>query len=243
MSKLPKAPLIEVVFELRWSVKNKSDLMNAEYLYGDIFAEIKNKFPQRERILPIEIPVELTINKPVYRYRANKSGYPLIQIGPGLLTLNTTANLYEWNVFFNDAKELTKTFIKIFKPGKEKKINLSLLYLDFFPFDFSSGDVSKFINENLNITIKQSFIENVNYPKEIDIAYSFDINQGVLKVSLQKGTYKSQNEGLLLQSRINGAPIQPETNLITEWLNYSHGICSNLFKELTKGQLYESFKL
>lgn len=242
MSKLPKAPLVEIVFELRWSVENKSDLMDAEYLYGDIFAEIKNKFPQRERILPIEIPVELTINKPVYRYRANKNGYPLVQIGPGLLTLNTTANLYEWNVFFNDAKELTKTFIKIFKPEKEKKINLSLLYLDFFPFDFNNGDVSKFINENLNITIEQSFVKNVKYPKEINIAYSFDIEQGELKVSLQKGTYKTQNEGLLLQSRINRTPIQPETNLITEWLNNSHGICSNLFKELTKGQLYESFK-
>jgi len=240
MSKLPNAPLLEVVFELRWSVKDKSDLMDAEYLYGDLFAEIKNKYPHRERILPIEIPVEITINKPVYRYRANQNGYPLVQIGPGLLTLNTTANLYEWDIFFDDAKELIKTFLKIFK--SEKKFNPSLLYLDFFPFDFNSRDVTKFINENLNIKIEQSFIENVVHPKEINIAYSFDIEQGELKVSLQKGIDKSRNEGLLLQSRINGAPIQPETNLITEWLNNSHGICSNLFKELTKGQLYESFK-
>jgi uncharacterized protein (TIGR04255 family) len=242
MSKLPNAPLVEVVFELRWSVNDKSDLMEAEYLYGDIYAEIKNKYPHRERILPIEIPVELTINKPVYRYRANKNDYPLVQVGPGLLTLNTTANLYEWNFFFNDAKELIKTFLKIFKPKKEKKINLSLLYLDFFPFDFKNEDVTKFINENLNIKIEQSFIENVRYPKEINIAYSFDIEHGELKVSLQKGINNSKNEGLLLQSRINGAPIQPENDLITEWINNSHGICSNLFKELTKGQLYESFK-
>lgn len=89
MSKLPKAPLVEVVFELRWEIAEKADLMQVEYLYGDIYAELKDKYPHRERILPIEIPVDLTVNKPVFRYRANKNSYPLIQLGPGLITLNT----------------------------------------------------------------------------------------------------------------------------------------------------------
>lgn len=242
MSKLSKAPLVEVVFELRWPVSDKSDLMVAEYLYGDIFAEIKNKYPYRERVLPIEIPVELTINKPVYRYRANKNDYPLVQIGPGLLTLNTTANIYEWDIFFNDAKELTRIFLNVFKNENEKQFNPSLLYLDFFPFDFKNGDISKFINKNLDIKIEQSFIENTGYPKDINVAYSFNVKQGELKVSLQKGSDKSQNEGLLLQTRINGKPLSADNDFFAEWLNESHEICSNLFKKLTKGQLYESFK-
>ncbi len=242
MSKLPKAPLVEVVFELRWEIAEKADLMQVEYLYGDIYAELKDKYPYRERILPIEIPVDLTVNKPVFRYRANKNSYPLIQLGPGLITLNTVDKLYYWESFFNDAEELIHAFLKVFNVREKRSIQPSLLYLDFFPFSFKTHDALQFVNQNLNITIKQSFLDQVDQPKDINIGIAYEIDMGDLRVSLQKGSNKMKKEGILMQSRINGKAIEPTLQQIKGWLNESHDICSTLFKNLTKGQLYESFK-
>ena len=49
MSKLPKAPLVEVVFELKWDIKIKSDLDDFQYLYGDLYANLKY-IPTKERM-------------------------------------------------------------------------------------------------------------------------------------------------------------------------------------------------
>ncbi|HPH00719.1 MAG TPA: TIGR04255 family protein, partial [Tenuifilaceae bacterium] len=89
MSKLPKAPLVEVVFELRWQIINKVDLSKIPYLYGDIYSQLKNKYPFRESIVPPEIPIDILINQPVHRFRTAPNDYPLFQVGTGIITLNT----------------------------------------------------------------------------------------------------------------------------------------------------------
>lgn len=43
MSKLPNAPLIEVVIELRWQITQKNELTGIQYLYGDLYNELKDK--------------------------------------------------------------------------------------------------------------------------------------------------------------------------------------------------------
>jgi len=101
MSKLPNAPLIEVIFELRWEIKQKSDLTKYQYLIGDLYSSIKGDFPIRESLAPPEIPTEILINNPAHRFRSDKNQYPLVQVGPGLLTLNTTDENYFWNDFYN----------------------------------------------------------------------------------------------------------------------------------------------
>jgi uncharacterized protein (TIGR04255 family) len=53
MSKLPNAPLIEVVIELRWQITQKNELTEIQYLYGDLYNELKDKFPHRESIIPV----------------------------------------------------------------------------------------------------------------------------------------------------------------------------------------------
>ncbi len=114
MSKLPKAPLVEVVIELRWQITNKDELAGIQYLYGDIYNELKGKYPYRESILPVEFPMEMTINQPVHRFRTEKGGYPLVQAGPGILTLNTINSIYFWDTLYNDAGELIEKFFNVY---------------------------------------------------------------------------------------------------------------------------------
>lgn len=242
MSKLPNAPLVEVVLELRWEIINKSDLSKIPYLYGDIYSLLKNKYPYRESIVPPEIPIDILINQPVHRFRFAQNDYPLFQVGPGILTLNTIDSKYFWDSFSKDSQELINAFIKVFPFQKEEKISPSILFLDFFPFDFSKGDAYSFINEQFNIEFNQSFIPNPGLPKDLNLGYYYSISEGDLLVTFKKGLNNKKEEGILMQTKVNGIPINPEIKDITLWFEKSHETCSYIFKKITEGELYKSFK-
>lgn len=242
MSKLPNAPLIEIVLELRWKITNKVDLSKIQYLYGDIYNELKHKYPYRENIQPPEIPIEILINQPVHRFRTAQNDYPLFQVGPGIITLNTIDSKYFWELFYKDSSELVETFLKVFPIQIGEKLTPSILFLDFFPFDFRKYDVYEFINEKFNVKFEQSFIKNVSNPKDINLGFYYEIPLGDLSVVFIKGKNKLQ-EGIVLQTRINGASINPKRDEILSWIDQSHDTCSDLFKRLTEGELYKSFKL
>ncbi|MBV6460184.1 MAG: hypothetical protein HJHJAOHD_00286 [Flavobacteriales bacterium] len=99
MSKLPNAPLVEVIFELRWKVTDKEELTKCQYLHGDLYASIKDIYNFREALVAPEVPMELYLNIPAHRFRVAQNNYPLVQVGPGLLTLNTIDSKYNWEEF------------------------------------------------------------------------------------------------------------------------------------------------
>lgn len=242
MSKLPKAPLVEIVLELRWNIINKSDLLKIQYLYGDIYSELKNKYPHRESTVPTEIPIDILINQPIHRFRTAPNDYPLFQVGPGILTLNTIDKKYFWDAFSKDSEELVVSFLKVFPFDLHEKLTPSILFLDFFPFDFDKHDVNEYINERFNVVFHQSFIENEKYPKDLNIGFYYEISIGDLSITFLKGKNTSQQDGIVLQTRINGKPLNPNKEEISSWIEKSHDMCSDLFKKLTQGELYESFK-
>ena len=242
MSKLPNAPLIEIILELRWKIINKADLSKVQYLYGDLYSELKQKYPFRESIVPTEIPIDILINQPVHRYRTAPNDYPLVQVGPGIITLNTIDSKYFWDEFSNLAENLLDAFLKVYPVETDDKFTPSVLFLDFFPFDFENNDIHKYINENFNITFGQSFFKTESYPKNLNLGFYYRLEIGDLSIAFQHGKNSNQQEGILLQTRINGTPLPADKEEISNWINKSHEICSDLFKKLTEGKLYESFK-
>lgn len=242
MSRLPNAPLVEVFIELRWKIKTNEDLTKVQYLYGDIYAELKKKYPHREAIFPVEIPIELTINKPAYRYRVEEGKYPLYQVGPGIFTANTIHEIYDWKTFYAQCDELIEKLMDIYPFKADELINPTIQYLDFFPVNFNQENVVDFVNKKFNVKLEQSFIPNPGLPTDINLAFSYKIEHGNLLVQFQKGMNKQNQEGVLLLTKVTGNRIACEKDLILEWLDKAHYSCSNSFKKLTEGELYESFK-
>lgn len=240
MSKLPHAPLIEVVIELKWQITQKNEWTGIQYLYGDLYNELKDKYPYRENIIPVDIPIEMILNQPVHRFRAKEGGYPLIQIGPGILTLNTIDDIYEWNSFFKDATETIEKFLKVYTLP-DKQVVPGIMYIDFFPFNFEENDVVDYINRNFKVTLSQSFFETDKPPIDFNMGFAYNLELGQLRVNLQKGIV-NKSEGILLQTRINGKPLLAKEEKLGKWLNDAHELTSDLFKQLTAGNLYETFK-
>lgn len=244
MSKLPHAPLVEIVIELRWRITNKQDLSKVQYLYGDLYSELKDKYPYRESLVPTEIPLDILINQPVHRFRTAPNDYPLVQVGPGIITLNTVDKKYFWDDFSNSLSDLVNSFLKVYPLEGSEKITPAILFVDFFDFDFKKDDITKFLNEKFNITYKQSFIECDGLPTNLNLGYFYKIDEGNISVTFQKGKSigKKDEDGLILQTRIDGNPLMPAGKEILKWTGLSHEMCSDVFKKLTEGELYESFK-
>ena len=233
MSKLPNAPLLEVIFELRWQIKNKSDLLKYQYLHGDLYSKVKNKYPYRESLVPPEVPIDVLINNPVHRFRFNKNDYPLIQVGPGLLTLNTVDSKYHWEEFFDWSSQLVKYFLEVF-PFNDELFSPSLLYLDFFKFDFKNENVHDFISRYLSIDLKQRFLKSENNPNSIDLGFYYEIDLGNLSVTLKKGQNEKKEEGIVMQTMLHSKSRSAIQEDILSWLMDAHNFSSKVFKEITK---------
>ena len=242
MSKLPNAPLLEVIFELRWKITNKNDLSRCQYLHGDLYSRLSEKYPIRESLTPIELPSELLINNPAHRFRTNKGGYPLFQVGPGIITLNTIDDTYAWSEYFELIKELIHNFFKVYPLIEHEKFTPNLRYVDFFKIDPEKENLIEFIRNSLNTSIEQRFYSEPDFPSVITLNFAYPTKLGQFIFNLNNGNNQRAEKGLILQTGVKGMEFTPNTEELFTWINESHEFCSDIFKKLTAGSLYESFK-
>jgi uncharacterized protein (TIGR04255 family) len=241
MSKLPNAPLVEVIFELRWKVTDKNELAKCQYLHGDLFALIKDDFKYREALIAPEVPMELYLNVPAHRFRVAQNDYPLVQVGPGLLTLNTIDSKYVWEDFEKQIIKAIHNFFKIYEFDSKQEVSLTLQYFDFFHFNFDTHDIYKFLAKNLNITVEQSFFNNSSNPNNLNLGFHYNTDLGSLSIGIARGKNNMGNDGIIMQTSILSKSIIPDVESIQDWLGKAQDFCSNLFKKMTKGELYNSF--
>ncbi len=243
MSKLPKAPLLEVIFEIKWDIVSNNDIVDFQYLHGDLYSIIKETFPYRENLIPSDIPFELVKGTPVYRFRKIENGYPLIQIGPGLLTINTIDNIYFWEDFKTGIESVFNAFFKVFPKSKGLKLTPVLTYIDFFKINPDFQNAIEFINSNLHLNIHQDFLEDQDTNiKDINVTFNYQINKDTLSLNLRNGSIKDNKDGLVLQTKIIGENNIYTSDNLSNWLNETHDFSSSMFKKITKGPLYNSFK-
>lgn len=240
MSKLPKAPLLEVIFEINWDITNTNDIIKFQYLHGDLYSILKNDYPKRENLVPAEIPIDIMKNKAMFRFR-KETGYPLVQVGPGVLTLNTTDDLYFWNDYREEITKVTNSLSEVFPEINQTNLILTLTYLDFFEIDTETENVIDYINNNLNLNVNQTFIENEN-TKEINLTFSYKISENTLILNLKNATVNNNKKGLILQTKLIGNKQIYTNKEQLNWLNEAHETCSNIFKKITTNDFYNSFK-
>jgi hypothetical protein len=143
MSKLPNAPLVEVIFEIKWDILNRADVVDFQYLHGDLYSQLKEKYSFRESLVPPEVPVDVMKGIPVFRFRPQKNSHPLVQIGPGLLTFNALDSQYYWEEFREESNRLIDILDDIYPKFNDLNVSPMLTYIDFFEFDFVSPNAGK----------------------------------------------------------------------------------------------------
>jgi uncharacterized protein (TIGR04255 family) len=243
MSKLPKAPLLEVIFEVIWAVKTKQDLTKCEYLHGDLFARLSNTYPYREMLIPHEIPIEACVNTPAHRFRVGKDAYPLVQVGPGILTVNSNDDMYVWENYEKWCIDAYKNLSEIYNFTNTDQINFSLKYFDFFPFNFKDNDVNKYLSDFFHIELNQTFLNETGTPSSVNVGFFYDIELGKISIRIIKGINSKKQTGIIIDTSLSTKLNDPDIDIFSKWLNDAHDYVSKSFKTMTKGKMYDSFKI
>jgi len=99
---LSKKPLVEAIFELRWKLQEPTPGIkidpNYKLLVGGIYDKIRQSYPFYEQLPTSALPDEIAAYVVQHRFRKATDGWPLVQIGPGVITVNDTEG-YTWDDF------------------------------------------------------------------------------------------------------------------------------------------------
>ncbi len=245
ISKLPNAPLQEVIFELRWKLDFDTESQTHidkefQFAFANFSALSVNKLKHRVILKPSFIADSLFANRPVYQFWSEKNKYPVFQLGPGVFTVNETERNYEWQSF----RSLIIEGVEWLKNSYQNNLDFSvaeLRYIDAIEVnDENQKDLTKFIADNLKIEINNKIInEKLN---DIRLHQQFKIdNENNLSLIVANGIKNiNQSRAIILETSFNKTSNISLENLIT-WVDKAHDTCSTLFKKMISTHLYDQF--
>ena len=252
---LKNKPLVEAIFELRWELQEQQSGVKIDphykILIGRIYDRVRNEYPYHEQLPTATIPDEMAAYIVQHRFRKEKDKWPLIQIGPGIITLNDTEG-YVWEDFKVRITNLLNILFDAY-PNAERnlKINgLLLRYIDSVNFDYEKDNIFNFLNENMKITVKlhEKLFENTGVsklPYRFDLRFSFPSTKpkGVVHLRFVRGK-RRESDALIWESAVQSigedAPKLKEE--IAIWVNESHDLTDDWFFKIIEGELLKRFE-
>lgn len=245
MSRLPNAPLQEVIFEVRWELEQQEGAPlpldpRFELGLGAFRRLVKEDLPEVTRKYPEQIPVQLLPHAASWQFRPKPAGWPLVQLGHGVLTVNDTDRAYDWDTVFFPLVKRALDWLGQAYEGSPVFSMAELRYIDSVRLaDHGFRDWSSFVSENLNISVHNGFRPNA---KVLDTGlhqvYEMDTGGQVL-VAVNSG--KRENEDAMIWQTAIHQPGPFGNNDLLTWADDAHRLSKELFKEICKPHFHERF--
>lgn len=252
---LKNKPLIEAIFELRWELKEISEGIRVDphyrILIGRLYDRVKDEYPFHEQLPTVTMPDEIAGYFVQHRFRKDKDKWPLIQIGPGIITLNDTDS-YVWEDFEKRINSLINILFEAY-PDSRNNINVSellLRYIDAVDFNYENEDIFSFLKEKLKVNIK--IYENLfdktgvgNKPLGFDLRFTFPSSnpKGAVHLRFVRGKRK-ETDALIWETQVQsvGNDVAILRNQINEWVVSAHKLTDEWFFKMIEGELIRRFE-
>ncbi len=252
--KLTHPPLVEAILEVRWQLQEQAPgiAIDPKYklLVGRLYDRLSDDYPFHEPLPTASMPDEMLGYVVQHRFRSAEGAWPLVQVGPGLLTLNDTRD-YTWKAFGIKSRQLIDALYSAYPdaPNALQVSSLQLRYIDAIPFDFERADVLRFLADDLKITLAFSpdLFGDVPVnpaPKSLNAMFEFSTENplGTLRIRLARGKHHDSDAVILemvLISEGADAPAMPAS--FATWLDAAHTVIHDTFFEMIKGRLEDQF--
>ena len=250
---LPRNPIAEVVFELRWKLVGGPPAVTPptdpsyKLMVGSFYERVRSQYPIHEQLPAATIPDEFAPYIVQHRFRRADNAYPLVQVGPGILSANDTAS-YSWKTFLPMVMEAVGHLRDSYIGGLAPEA-VSLHYINAIPFDFAAQDVLATMRDDLKVIVafpKQLFTEQPVQERpsgfSLQSIHALDHPKGT--VVLKMGTADVNGERRLLwetavQSSGDGAPHLGE---LEQWLDEAHAVARAWFFTLIEGRIESEYR-
>lgn len=240
-------PLIETIFELRWELEQNQQtgrVRDPSYpmMYGRLYERLKSDFPIAEDLPSAQAHPEATPFVPRHRMRKEKNGYPLIQVGPGILTVNHSKG-YVWSDFC----ALVLRVIEMIVPLNFVKCELR--YVNGIRFDLAKENPLAFLEEKLHmkVALDDEFFGKTRVSERpntvaLNLAYALEKPMGNLAITANLGQFDGAPafiQQTLIQSVGELVPLDAEG--FKSWLEEAHETAESCFQVFCKGPLMQQF--
>ncbi len=250
---LKHKPLAEAILELKWNWQLGAGKLSSDPYYrillGRLSERVSNLYPVHEPLPTASAPDEMVSHFAQHRFRAQAGGWPLVQLGPGVFTLNETSG-YTWQ----DFKERCEGAIKIFMdshPNREafKPQSLALWYIDTIEHDYTKNNIFDFLKEKMKtrLELPQSLFTNPHV-KADPVAFKWQVSYRLTKphgeIKLRFGTGTANDKPALVWETLvisKGDEIPNLQESFPEWLNGAHDLTDDWFFKLIDGELLRRF--
>jgi uncharacterized protein (TIGR04255 family) len=248
MSKLPNAPLREAIFEIRWALQpdeTTSFMEDPEYAFAlcELKKVVSNRFPLHSSKFKNRVPHHMLNHQVDHQFWTGadeESKWPVIQLGPGILTVNDTDKNYDWlenykpNIDFA-LKALTEAYKQI------KIESLTLRYIDAVLLkDYDCEGWQDFLGKNVNFSFINNF-DSIGPLDDFHFEQSFNLDKlGSLNISFSSGKSPKKEDTFVWQTAVSSDNSMAIEDVLI-WLEDAHKCTSKLFKEICKDSFYASF--
>lgn len=252
---LKDKPLVEAIFELRWALQESANGMRIDphykLLIGRLYDKVSGEYPFHERLPSASIPDDMAGHVVQHRFRRDRDKWPLVQIGPGIITVNDTER-YIWEDFEKRVVKAIKALFEAYPESRDalRVDRLLLRYIDAIAFDYATDDIFAFLDEQMKTKIglyKKLFegtaVEKV--PSGLDLRFSFDSTEpkGRVRLRFVRGRVR-ESEALvwetMVESSSEDAPDVPSE--IADWVRKAHNLTDDWFFKLIEGELQRRFE-
>lgn len=253
-------PLIEVISEVRWATTPVAAIPGASIdphflVFNKKFSDRLKKtgFEYVQRVVPEEVPIELTSGNPIFRFRKAKNAWPLYQTGPGLFTANIVPPYQGWKEFKKYLDQgLTHLYSSYPMPNDYLRIKrLELRYMD--GFQVQEGAIkrySEFLEDHLGIVLR---LPNLSENEARVASLIGDIQIPLPKmenslgiISIKPGRIKKndkKNEAIIMELIIRKNEFSPQFKKqnIVSWFNKAHTLLHKWFDNMCSDDLKATF--
>lgn len=261
MALLPRAPLVEVIFELRWGNRTQAPGGNEKIISFNFSSEEINFLPGqfKEKIashgfgnLEEANPGIISVPHVVkHRFRKGPGAWPCYQIGLGIFTANQVNEGYSWKKFLETIVIGVET-LDASLPKKLKRVpalSAELRYQDALRFSRKEGSL-RFLKDRLNLGSVQvdTVLDNPMLSKSVEgVLLAFQVKcrrpSGMLVLNLAEGAVKGEDAFILniaLRSSDKDVP-KFTVSALRKWANDAHLIQKDMFKKILTPELMATY--
>ncbi len=250
---LKNKPLAEAIFEVKWKLQGipPAPSIDPHYklLLGRFFDRMQNEYPVHEPLPAANVPDELVGHLVQHRFRKALDSWPLVQIGPGILTVNSTEE-YTWSDFRDRILYAMEKLYDAHPKVDDLKIaSLILRYIDSVEFDYVNKDVLQFLEDKLKLKIRLP--DNLftgtgveKNPSNLNWRCSFRCQDPKGTVNLLFATGKKRDvPAVVWETTVEsvGDVLTRAPKAFENWLASAHKITDDWFFKMIEGELERNF--
>jgi uncharacterized protein (TIGR04255 family) len=183
-----------------------------------------------------------------HRFRATEDGWPLIQLGPGLLTVNDTEG-YEWHHFREHCKFAVDALQRAYADAKQP-LTIEQSMLRYIDADVLADETPQDFLKKLKITteVPSPLSGEISANDEMigfNLQWMFRANKpkGVAQFRITQGK-KQDQDAIIWETSILSRGVDVSDFLIQgiDWIDAAHQMTHNWFYRLIEGELLEKYR-